>query len=318
MVLALALMGLVVGVVGLAIMLTMSRQRSRTFWLASDMITIVLAVAAVLVIGVVVAATVPGGPIVFALLLFVVAIGLKVGVRYETLALKEYAFVQSGRTLIDTWHHDRGASFIALKSTKIVKSTLGFQGAAFPASEPVRVISKDGIEIWVDLGLGYMINPDVNDDKTEQQLADEWAARNFRGAFELWRMGAAEGVRDTLVKPQLGQAARKIFGQYPALEAVSHMRDQVRKDIMKELRETLPPQGINPLGVTLGGAFPDPDISKAWMELALMNIDPAFSQHKLEEMRISSVSQAGAIVIPADTALHVTLPGRTPKVDQSV
>jgi hypothetical protein len=320
-VVALGLLGLAVGVGGLIFSLVKARRATQVFWHKPDLAVILVSAAAVTMVAVVVAALIPGGIALFAVIMGIGAIALRSSLQYGNLALKEYAFVESGRSLVDVWHDERGSSYVALKSTKVTKSSLGFQAAMFTLKEPIRAISRDGIEIWVEITLAYFIRPTPEDDaEREARIARrEWRPSDkFPGSWELWRLGGGEGVRDNTVKPQLAQAARRVFGQHFALPSVTTEREMIRNEIFELLQGSLPTQSVLPLGLTLGGAFAEPEIQKAWMQRALIAIDPALSSHKLEEMRIQSVSQAGTIVVPGDMALHLSLPGRTPPADVSV
>jgi hypothetical protein len=320
-VVALGLLGLAVGVGGLIFSLVKARRTTQVFWHKPDLAVILVTAAAVTMVAVVIAAVVPGGIALFAVIMGIGAIALKSSLQFGNLALKEYAFVESGRSLVDVWHDERGSSYVALKSTKVTKSSLGFQAAVFAPKEPIRVISRDGIEIWVDLGLAYFIKPapEADAERDARLARREWRPSDkFPGSWELWRLGPSDSVRDNTVKPQVAQAVRRIFGQHLALPAVSIEREMIRTEIFDLLKESLPLQNVLPLGLTLGGTFAEPELQKAWMQRALINIDPALSSHKLEEMRIQSVSQAGTIVVPGDMALHLSLPGRTPPADVSV
>jgi hypothetical protein len=320
-VVALGLLGLAVGVGGLIFSLVKARRTTRVFWHKPDLAVILVSAAAVTMIAVVIAVVVPGGIALFAVIMGLGAIALKSQLVFGNLALKEYAFVESGRSLIDVWHDERGSSYVALKSTKVTKSSLGFQAAMFGAKERIRAVSRDGIEIWVEITLAYFIRPTPEEEaEREARIARrEWRASDkYPGSRELWRLGAGESVRDNTVKPQVAQAVRRVFGEHFALPAVSTEREMIRIEIFTLLQALLPASSVLPIGLTLGDTVAEPELQKAWMQRALIEIDPALSSHKLEEMRINSVSQAGTIVVPGDTALHLSLPGKTPSADASV
>jgi hypothetical protein len=297
-------------------------EQHQLFWLPRDMSQIILAAMFSVFAALAAVVKIPGGAWVSLLCLGGFLVWLFTQVTFGALGLREYAFVMSGTSLLDIWHHDEGARYVALKSTKIIRSTLGFQAAGFPANDPVTAISGDGIELKIEIGLAYFIVPVIPDielaegqtEPTEEQLV----AQELRRLRALWRIGDASRVVDTMAKPQLAQATRQIVGQYDAIAAVSSSREAIRVAILTRLSQTLPPQGLNPVGLTLGGVFADADVQKGWVEQALMTIDPAFSRHKLEEMRINAITGAGTVVVPGNTALHVSLPGATPAGDESV
>jgi hypothetical protein len=304
-----------------AIVATRKVTQVRVFWLARDAEAIILMFAAALMLGLFALVAVPGGIWVALLVLFGLAAWLNTQVVHGTLNLNEYAFVLAGTSLVATWHHPDGARYFALKATKIVKTTLGFQAVAFKPDDPVTAVSIDGIELKVDLTLAYFIRPVVPDivlqegqvEPTAEQLADYEQER----LFKLWRLGDASKIVDQMAKPQLAQATRHVLGQFGAMAAVSSGREVVRAQILEHLVVTLPPQGLLPVGLTLGGVVADAAVRDAWVEQARIVIDPALSPHKLEEMRIAAVAQANTVIVPGNTPLFVALPGQTPAADQS-
>lgn len=299
-----AVVGLALGLGGLVVALTRTRSSSRVFVHRPDVVNAAVISTAVLVLGAIIAITIPAGATVFLLMIFLLGVGLSTSFRRERLGLNDYAFVQSGRSLVATWHDPRGAEYLASRWTTVVKTGVGFQAVAFAADSPLKVISQDGVEIRVDLSLAYRITPNY----TERILPDGRIDPTSTLSYALWRSGNYEGVRDGMAKPALAMAAREVFGQYPALAAVSTDREAIRVAIANLLGQRLPPQGLTLLGVNLGGTFADEAMQKAWLEKALIEIDPALSLAKLEEMRIGSVAMAGTVVVPGSTDLHLTLP----------
>jgi hypothetical protein len=317
----LAFVVLILVATAVALIAAFKIEQHRLFWLPRDMSQIILLAMFSVFAALAAVVRIPGGAWISLLCLGGFLVWLFTQVTFGTLNLKEYAFVMSGTSLLDTWHHDEGARYVALKSTRIIRSTLGFQAAVFPPSEPIIAISGDGIELKVDLALAYFIVPNVPAIVlNEGQTATQQQIRDYTEAllFALWRIGDASKVVELMAKPNLAQATRQIVGQYDAIAAVSSSREAIRVAILTRLSQTLPPQGLNPVGLTLGGVYADPAIQQGWVEQALMTIDPAFSVHKLEEMRINAITGAGTIVVPGNTALHVSLPGATPAADASV
>jgi regulator of protease activity HflC (stomatin/prohibitin superfamily) len=283
--LALALVGLTMGLIGLVVALAHTMETGNAKIFKPDLASIIgVAIAALVLIG-------------------AIAL-LATSVKTHVLGLAEYAFVQSGKTLRQVFHNPAGMTLYTLKSTNVVKSSTGFQAALLVGDGAVSLTTRDGVPLTVELVLAYKIEPNVDDPN--------------KLSYGLWRLGSAETVRDVMATPQVGQAARMIIGNYDALPAVSTHREEIRAAIFKRLNEVLPPQGLKPLGLTMLKTEPHESIKEAWIERAKIEIDPALSSHKLEEQRIGSVAGANAIFIPANTALHVSLPGQTPPSDASV